>query len=103
MIGKDTIDCDLVIVVGTSLKVEPVAGIINKVSSSVPKVLINKDDIPDRGFDLRLLGYCDDVVTYLASQLGPEWDIPHKAFNNQSEWKIDEENVDLGIYSVSST
>lgn len=103
LIGKDTIDCDLVIVVGTSLKVEPVAGIINKVSSSVPKVLLNKDDIPDRGFDLRLLGYCDDVVTYLASQLGPEWDIPHKAFNNQSQWKIDEENVDLGIYSVSST
>lgn len=102
LIGKDTIDCDLVIVVGTSLKVEPVAGIINKVSSSVPKVLINKDDIPDRGFNLRLLGYCDDVVSYLATQLGPEWDIPHKAFNNQGKWKVDQENGDLGVYNVTS-
>ena len=56
-------------VIGTSLKVEPVASIIERVPYKVPKILINKDPIPNRGFNLQLLGLCDDVVSYLCKCL----------------------------------
>ena len=42
---KDLQQIDLFLVIGTSLKVEPVASIIERVPYKVPKILINKDPI----------------------------------------------------------
>ena len=40
-IDVDFNDCDALIVMGTSLKVMPFAGLITRVKSSVPRLLIN--------------------------------------------------------------
>ncbi|EDO47672.1 predicted protein, partial [Nematostella vectensis] len=37
--------CDLLLVMGTSLEVEPFAGIVNEVSRSTPRVLINRESV----------------------------------------------------------
>eukprot|EP00794_Sanderia_malayensis_P018231 gene18231-20049_t len=40
---KDFAKCDMLIVMGTSLKVEPFAGLANEASRSAPRLLINRD------------------------------------------------------------
>jgi len=37
--------CDLLIVMGTSLQVQPFAGMINKVPSSTPRILVNREAV----------------------------------------------------------
>lgn len=69
-INEDLHECDLVISVGTSLKVAPVADIVDKVPPSVPQILINRDPITHCNFDVSLLGYCDDVAELLERKLG---------------------------------
>ncbi|KAK6197543.1 DHS-like NAD/FAD-binding domain-containing protein [Scheffersomyces amazonensis] len=80
-INQDLADCDLLISIGTSLKVAPVADIVDKVPPQVPQILINKDPINHCNFDVSLLGYCDDVASYLSNELGPTWDIDHEKYN----------------------
>lgn len=79
-INHDLRETDLIISIGTSLKVAPVAEIVDKVPAEVPQILINKDPIHHCNFDVSLLGYCDDVVSYLCSRLGSEWDIDHSDY-----------------------
>lgn len=55
---------------GTSLKVAPVSDIVDKVPEKIPQILINKDLITHCNFDVSLLGYCDEVVSYVADKLG---------------------------------
>ena len=43
LIKPDLEKCDLLFVIGTSLQVFPVAGIVDKVSTGTPRVLINRD------------------------------------------------------------
>ncbi|CAK9440372.1 uncharacterized protein LODBEIA_P44720 [Lodderomyces beijingensis] len=76
---SDCRTCDLAIVIGTSLKVEPVASLIDQIPRGVKRVLINREPLDDRGFDLSLIGYCDDVASYLVQRLGEEdWRLNHK-------------------------
>ncbi|KAG2734969.1 hypothetical protein G9P44_001183 [Scheffersomyces stipitis] len=81
-IGYDLGECDLLISVGTSLKVAPVADIVDKVPENVPQILINKDPIDHCNFDVSLLGYCDDVASFLANRLGEDWNLPHKDYDS---------------------
>ena len=53
---------------GTSLKVLPFSALPRFISNGVPKVLINKTDI--EGFDVKLLGDCDENVLKFASDIG---------------------------------
>ena len=102
LMDKDLQQIDLFLVIGTSLKVEPVASIIERVPYKVPKILINKDPIPNRGFNLQLLGLCDDVVSYLCKCL--KWDIPHADFNNNDEFKLSKlKNGDWEIVKKSTS
>lgn len=80
-ITQDLRDCDLIISIGTSLKVAPVAEIVDKVPAGVPQILINRDPIHHCNFDVSFLGHCDDVVSYLCSKLGLEWALPHKDYD----------------------
>lgn len=66
MIGKDVEECDLLLVAGTSLKVEPVASIVRN-AQNVKKVLVNRDKID--GFDINFLGNCDDISGYICQEL----------------------------------
>ncbi|CAN0212804.1 unnamed protein product, partial [Discosporangium mesarthrocarpum] len=69
---------DLVLVMGTSLKVAPVSRILQYMPAHVPQarqVLVNRELVcPPRavsdGFDLNLLGDCDVVVSYISQCLG---------------------------------
>ncbi|GBG31050.1 NAD-dependent deacetylase sir2D [Hondaea fermentalgiana] len=74
-IEEDVRLCDLVLVLGTSLKVAPVSRIIEMVDEDIPQILINREVVAQpHEFDAELLGNCDAVVTALAKEL--HWDIP---------------------------
>lgn len=64
--------CDLVLCIGTSLRVAPVADLPLVVRASVPQALLNAQPLrPELRFDVELLGGpCDDAVTLLAHACG---------------------------------
>ncbi|KAI4722332.1 SIR2-domain-containing protein [Aureobasidium sp. EXF-10727] len=66
---------DLIIVIGTSMKVAPVSEIPNYVDEKVPQIYISREPADHINFDITLLGYCDDVVAELARRAG--WTIDH--------------------------
>ena len=87
LLQSDFPQCDLLLVMGTSLAVQPFASLIGQVASETPRVLINRervgeqpmpirgpsgpfafDAVPSR--DFHLLGDCDDGVRYLAAAAG---------------------------------
>lgn len=101
-IVKDARECDLLICIGTSLKVAPVSDIVNRISENTPQILINRDPINHSEFDIELLGYCDQAISWLCGdQL--HWEIPHPNFNSILESGLEMKVVDehLGIFSVS--
>jgi NAD-dependent deacetylase sirtuin 1 len=90
--AKDKDECDLLIVIGSSLKVRPVALIpsklllrninchwfiniyiianlyfflIGSLPSNVPQILINRERLPHLNFDIELLGDSDIVIDQL--------------------------------------
>lgn len=67
---------DLVIVIGTSLTVQPVSEIVRYLPPSVPQINISKTPIDHLNFDVDLLGPCDVVVAELARRLG--WKLEHE-------------------------
>ncbi|KAI5278325.1 NAD-dependent histone deacetylase sir2 [Ascosphaera aggregata] len=72
-------DCDivdLVIVIGTSLKVAPVKNMIGKIPRDVPQIFINRDPVTHLDFDIDMLGNCDTVVAELCRRAG--WDLQHE-------------------------
>lgn len=98
---EDTKDCDLVIVIGTSLNVEPVATFINSLPLRTLRLLINKEivepfkshfdyekmeDIYISNYknvrDVIYIGDCDDGVIELAKLL--HWE--HDLLNMVSHW-----------------
>lgn len=62
MIELDKARCDLLIVIGSSLKVRPVALIPNSIPPLVPQILINREQLNHFSFDVKLLGD-SDVIT----------------------------------------
>ena len=68
---------DLILVMGTSLKVAPVADLLSHFPPSVPTVLINRTPITHMAMDILLLGDSDPIVGYLCQQLG--WPCEHAA------------------------
>ncbi|KAF0700926.1 Aste57867_8574 [Aphanomyces stellatus] len=74
----DRQQADLLLVMGTSLQVAPVAD-IPAFLSAVPQILINmesvkpKGSITFQGFDIECFGKCDSVVAHFVERLG--WDL----------------------------
>ncbi|RKP11070.1 DHS-like NAD/FAD-binding domain-containing protein, partial [Thamnocephalis sphaerospora] len=85
---EDFKKCDLLIVMGTSLKVQPFCSLMDRVSQRTPRLLINREAVgvgsnSTRGFDFNgerqkyrrdalFLGSCDDGCLQLAKLLGFE-------------------------------
>jgi len=83
-LDEDFPKCDLLIVMGTSLQVQPFASLINEVGKSVPRLLINREvvgtgpfcsggfdfDDPENHRDALFKGDCDDGIQKLADALG---------------------------------
>ncbi|XP_055376381.1 NAD-dependent histone deacetylase sirtuin-1 [Condylostylus longicornis] len=72
-IADDKDECDLLIVIGSSLKVRPVALIPNLIPPNIPQVLINLEQLPHMDFDVELLGDSDTTISNLCQMLGGEW------------------------------
>ncbi|TPX51198.1 hypothetical protein SeLEV6574_g00429 [Synchytrium endobioticum] len=73
--ASDRTQADLLLVMGSSLKVAPVGNVMNKLPHHVPQILINLESLPHMsGFDVQLLGDCDEIVKYLCTRLG--WELP---------------------------
>ncbi|KAF7308536.1 Deacetylase sirtuin-type domain-containing protein [Mycena chlorophos] len=73
-LAADRNEVDLLLVIGTSLKVAPVADILAHLPHSVPQILINKTPIRHINPDIILLGNADDIIMHLCLKL--DWDIP---------------------------
>lgn len=91
IINDDLAECDLVISVGTSLKVAPVADIVDKVPPDVPQILINRDPINHCNFDVSLLGYCDEIAKLLETRL--EW-------KNHPDNNVEVQELDQRLYRI---
>ena len=79
--GKRLVDhdkdlVDLVLILGTSLKVAPVSEVINFLPAEVPQIYISRDPCLHFDFDVDLLGECDTVVAELCRRAG--WDLEHE-------------------------
>ncbi|RLN50446.1 hypothetical protein BBJ29_000988 [Phytophthora kernoviae] len=74
-IKSDEGEADLVLVMGSSLKVNPVRSIVGRFRKETPMILINREPVgrPHK-FDVELLGYSDEIVQELCRLL--EWEIP---------------------------
>ncbi|KAA1468906.1 SIR2-domain-containing protein [Dentipellis sp. KUC8613] len=73
-LAEDRQSVDLILVIGTSLKVSPVSDILTHMPHSVPQILINKTPVKHINPDIVLLGNADAIVEYLCAQLG--WELP---------------------------
>jgi NAD-dependent histone deacetylase SIR2 len=71
---KDKVD--LVIVIGTSLKVAPVSEVVPYLPAHVPQIYISKKEVTHVNFDIDLLGPCDVIVAELCRRAG--WDLEHE-------------------------
>jgi len=79
-LNNTLLDADMVIVMGTSLKVggsvHEVLRMVGMSTHKVPFLLINRDPVAlpacvSKGFDVSLLGLCDDICAYLAMRCFP--------------------------------
>ncbi|KAG0024446.1 NAD-dependent histone deacetylase sir2 [Podila clonocystis] len=73
---EDREQVDLLIVMGSSLKVAPVSDIMHSLPNSVPQILINRTPITHMDFDVQLLGDCDIIVAELCRMVG--WELRHE-------------------------
>ncbi|KAF5870134.1 putative chromatin regulatory protein sir2 protein [Botrytis fragariae] len=77
---------DLVITIGTSLKVAPVSEVVPYLPSHVPQIQINRDPIGHLAFDIDLVGECDVVVSKICKELG--WELKHSMIPKDQEIEI---------------
>lgn len=81
LIGGDADVCDLLICIGTSLKVSPVSETVRIIPPNIPQIYISKELAPHCEFDLTFKGPCDDVVEYLCDKL--HWKLDHPMMKNR--------------------
>ncbi|KZF22318.1 SIR2-domain-containing protein [Xylona heveae TC161] len=67
---------DLVVVIGTSLKVAPVSEVVGFLPPEVPQIYVSRTPVSHVNFDIDLLGDCDVVVAELCRRAG--WDLNHE-------------------------
>ncbi|CAE6538815.1 unnamed protein product [Rhizoctonia solani] len=83
---KDRESVDLLLVIGTSLKVAPVSEILTHIPHSVPQVLINKTPVTHVNPDVVLLGDADRVIEYLCDRLA--WSLPGVGPPNKAKAQV---------------
>lgn len=65
---EDKEKVDLLIVMGSSLKVKPVSLIPSSIDPSVPQILINREPLHHTEFDVELLGNCDVIIQEITNR-----------------------------------
>lgn len=86
--NEDIKSVDLVLVIGTSLKVAPVSEMPNYLPHDVPHIYISREPIEHVNFDVQLLGNCDDVVFELCRRAG--WELKHEMIPAGLRMKVEE-------------
>ncbi|PWN33067.1 DHS-like NAD/FAD-binding domain-containing protein [Meira miltonrushii] len=71
---QDREKVDLLIVMGTSLRVAPVSELVGHIPHSTPVILINRTPVTHLAMDIQLLGNGDEIVDYLCKRL--DWQLP---------------------------
>ncbi|OBT54629.1 hypothetical protein VE04_05928 [Pseudogymnoascus sp. 24MN13] len=71
---KDIVD--LVIVIGTSLKVAPVSEVVPFLPAHIPQIYISREPVKHVNFDVDMLGDCDVVIAELCRRAG--WELEHE-------------------------
>lgn len=104
-IKQDVQECDLLICIGTSLKVAPVSDIVNILPENVPQILINRDPINHHEFDVEILGYCDQAITWMCNKDNLNWKINHKDFEKilSSGLELDILDENYGRYRITDS
>jgi NAD+-dependent protein deacetylase SIR2 len=75
LVKHDRNQVDLVIVIGTSLKVAPVSEVVPFLPSHIPQIYISRTPVSHINFDIDLLGDCDVIVAELCRRAG--WELNH--------------------------
>ncbi|KAK7747343.1 NAD-dependent histone deacetylase sir2 [Cytospora paraplurivora] len=76
LVEHDRERVDLVVVIGTSLKVAPVSEVVPFLHPHVPQIYISRTPVDHTNFDIDLLGDCDVVVAELCRRAG--WELDHE-------------------------
>ena len=84
---SDVKTVDLVLVIGTSLKVAPVSEMPNYLPHDVPHIYISREPIEHVNFDIQLLGDCDHVVFELCRRAG--WELKHRMIQKGFRTKVE--------------
>ncbi|KAG9231725.1 putative NAD-dependent histone deacetylase sir2 [Amylocarpus encephaloides] len=95
---KDKVD--LVIVIGTSLKVAPVSEVVPYLPPNIPQMYISREPVSHVNFDVDMLGDCDLVVTELCRRAG--WDLKHEMIpeNQRVDIRLQEGFTSRHVFSV---
>jgi NAD-dependent histone deacetylase SIR2 len=97
---------DLLIVMGTSLTVQPFASLAGMVKESCPRVLINLDHVGDfgsRADDVILLGKCDEIVMALSKELDWEKELLRLWEQTEASVLLDDEPKETGVPAAAET
>ncbi|KLT44680.1 NAD-dependent deacetylase sirtuin-2 [Cutaneotrichosporon oleaginosum] len=101
---------DLILVIGTSLQVHPFAALVDRVSSSVPRLLINREAVGPftrvkhgkrRGRDGVYLGDADDAVRELVRAIG--WEEELDALIEEGQKRLRSEWMAMGAADAEAT
>ncbi|KAL1996598.1 hypothetical protein VTN49DRAFT_7463 [Thermomyces lanuginosus] len=86
LVHEDREVADLVLVIGTSMKVAPVAEVPAIMPPDVPQIYISRTPAPHIGFDIDLIGDCDVVVAELCRRAG--WELKHEMIPNNAKVSV---------------
>lgn len=102
-IATDKQDADLLIMIGSSLKVRPVAMIPSSIKPSVPQILINRESLKHLNPDVELLGDCDSIINQLCLMLGEGWEDPiHRTIQSEiTTLPADDLSIDMNTNEMS--
>ena len=89
-VAADKLTTDLFLLIGSSLKVRPVAYIPFELPANVPQILINRERIRHHSLDVELLGDCDLIIEEICRRLG--WQLPQSA---QDDVATDTEEIEV--------
>lgn len=94
---------DLVIVIGTSLKVAPVSEVVPYLPAHIPQIYISRTPVTHVNFDIDLLGDCDVVVAELCRRAG--WDLKHSMVppDQVVDIKLEEGYTSRHIFTATTT
>lgn len=96
-LSRDFSKCDMLIIMGTSLRVHPFAGLIERVKDECPRMLINMEPVArsvlkDEHRDYFLGGTCDDGVRKFATIMGWDEELERLRQNDLNE-VVEEEEI----------